>query len=164
MLVSKSFQQQNGYIFLLSFENGKTQQTDLTELIAHHVSIDDLKTARINPEWKCLEFKDGMVDIEPKTLYQYAMKNKNSPFIRKITPNPNNYSIQITYSDDVVVNATFSDILDKGVMTVLIGKRGRSIIWKEYDIDFCADSLRFKFEDTENQLTNYSMQNETQAA
>jgi len=45
-----------------------------------------------------------------------------------------------------------------------IGKRGRSIIWKEYDIDFCADSLRFKFEESENKLTNSSELIETQAA
>ena len=71
----KNFQQQDGYIFLLTFENGKTWQADLTELIAKHVSMEDLKTAQINPEWRCLEFKNGMVDIEPKTLYQYAIKN-----------------------------------------------------------------------------------------
>lgn len=73
----KSFQQQNGYVFLLTFENGKTQKTDLTELISNHVNLNDLKTARINPEWKCLEFKNGMVDIEPKTLYHYAIKNSS---------------------------------------------------------------------------------------
>lgn len=76
----KKIQQQNGYVFLLTFENGKTQKTDLTELISNYVNLDDLKTARINPEWKCLEFKDGMVDIEPKTLYQYAMKNSSELF------------------------------------------------------------------------------------
>jgi len=32
--------------------------------------------------------------------------------INQIKPNSDNYTIQITYSDDVVVNATFSDILD----------------------------------------------------
>ncbi len=94
--------------------------------------------------------------------------------IKQIKQNSDNYSIQITYSDDVVINATFSDILNQGVMTILknkdtfnqveIGKRGRSIIWKEYDIDFCADSLRFKFEDTENTLTNSPELFESQAA
>ena len=28
---------------------------------------------------------------------------------------------------------------------VQIGKKGRSIVWHEQDIDFCADSLRLKF-------------------
>jgi hypothetical protein len=28
---------------------------------------------------------------------------------------------------------------------VQIGNKGRSIIWQDYDIDFCADSLRLKF-------------------
>ncbi len=92
--------------------------------------------------------------------------------INKIKSNSDNYSIKITYSDNVVINATFSDILNQGVMTVLknptvfnqveIGKRGRSIIWKQYDIDFCADALRFKFENITNQLTNSSELVETQ--
>lgn len=29
--------------------------------------------------------------------------------------------------------------------TVKIANKGRSIIWTEQDIDFCADSLRLKF-------------------
>ena len=73
--------------------------------------------------------------------------------IKEIAANADNYSIQITYDDDVTVNADFSEIVEKGIMTVLktptvfnqveIGHRGRSIIWTKYDIDFCADSLRF---------------------
>ncbi len=73
--------------------------------------------------------------------------------IKEITPNADDYSIQITYDDDVTVNADFSEIVEKGIMTVLknptvfnqveIGRRGRTIIWTKYDIDFCADSLRF---------------------
>ena len=45
----------------------------LTEnLIGHHVSLEALNTARIDPEWGYLEFNDGKVDIEPKTLCQFA--------------------------------------------------------------------------------------------
>lgn len=75
--------------------------------------------------------------------------------IKVIEPNANNYSIVITYSDNSVITADFKELLEKGVMTVLknpvvfnqvqIGNKGRSIIWQEYDIDFCADSLRLKF-------------------
>ena len=75
--------------------------------------------------------------------------------IKAIEPNADNYSIVITYSDNSVITADFKELLEKGVMTVLknpavfkqvqIGNKGRSIIWQEYDIDFCADSLRLKF-------------------
>jgi len=74
--------------------------------------------------------------------------------IKSIEPNPQNYTIQLTYSDDVVICIDFKELLEKGLMKQLknasvfnqvqIGHKGRSIIWKEYDIDFCADSLRLK--------------------
>jgi hypothetical protein len=75
--------------------------------------------------------------------------------IKSIEPNAANYTIKITYSDNVTVIAEFKELLEKGIMTSLknpvvfnqvqIGHKGRSIIWKEQDIDFCADSLRLKF-------------------
>lgn len=75
--------------------------------------------------------------------------------IKTIEPNATNYSIKITYSDNVTIIADFEGLLEKGVMTLLknpvvfnqvqIGNKGRSIIWQEQDIDFCADSLRLKF-------------------
>ena len=75
--------------------------------------------------------------------------------IKAIEPNATNYSIKITYSDNVTITADFKELLEKGVMTLLknpivfnqvqIGNKGRSIIWQEQDIDFCADSLRLKF-------------------
>ena len=64
-----NFKQKQGYCFILTFENGETKESDLTELIGNYVSLECLNTARINTEWGCLEFKDGRVDIEPKTLY-----------------------------------------------------------------------------------------------
>ena len=76
-------------------------------------------------------------------------------YIITIEPNANNLSIKIIYSDDAVITADFTDLLEKGVMKTLknpavfsqvrIGDKGRSIIWQEQDIDFCADSLRLKF-------------------
>lgn len=75
-------------------------------------------------------------------------------YIKTIEPNANNYSIKITYSDNVVITVDFKALLEKGVMTLLknpvvfsqvqIGDKGRSIVWHEQDIDFCADSLRLK--------------------
>ncbi len=65
-----NFKQKEGYRFALTFENGETKETDLRELIGNYVSSEFLNTARIDNEWGCLEFKDGAVDIEPKTLYK----------------------------------------------------------------------------------------------
>jgi 5-carboxymethyl-2-hydroxymuconate isomerase len=76
-------------------------------------------------------------------------------YIKAIDANPDNYTIKITYTDNVVVNADFKDLLNKGVMTVLknpevfkqasIDSKGRAIAWKAQDIDFCADALRLKY-------------------
>ena len=76
-------------------------------------------------------------------------------YIKTIKPDTNNCSIKITYSDNVVITADFKELLEKGVMTLLknpavfgqvqIGNKGRSIVWQEQNIDFCADSLRLKF-------------------
>lgn len=75
--------------------------------------------------------------------------------IKKIVAKADDYTIQISYADNVAIHADFSDIVEKGIMTVLknptvfnqveIGHKGRSIVWKQYDIDFCADALRFKY-------------------
>ncbi len=60
------------YVFDLYFEDGTHKNLDLEELIKSKVSKTELKTAQIDKEWGCLEFKDGQVDINPKTLYSYA--------------------------------------------------------------------------------------------
>jgi hypothetical protein len=64
--------QKKDYIFLLTFQNGEVKETDMKDLIVKFVTLDDLHTAKVNPEWGCLEFLSGNVDIEPKTLYKYA--------------------------------------------------------------------------------------------
>ena len=74
----KDFQQRDGYRFVLTFENGEVRQADLTDLIGDHVEPEALATARVDPDWGCLEFKGGMVDIEPKTLYRYARPLRQS--------------------------------------------------------------------------------------
>jgi hypothetical protein len=72
----KYFEHYEGYLFLLTFENGEVREADLIDLIGLHVSVDALNTARIDPEWGCLEFNGGKVDIEPKTLYRFATDNR----------------------------------------------------------------------------------------
>jgi hypothetical protein len=66
------FAHQEGFVFKLAFENGETRQADLSELLKPHIGMIQLDTARIDKDWGCLEFNDGMVDIEPKTLYRYV--------------------------------------------------------------------------------------------
>jgi len=72
----KHFEHKGGYRFLLVFENGETQETDLKELLVDHLSLDAVRTARIDADWGCLEFNDGIVDIEPKTLYQFVIAKR----------------------------------------------------------------------------------------
>ena len=66
------FKYQKNYMFVLTFENGESIETDLKNLIENYVDINGLKTAQLNKDWGCLEFNNGMVDIAPKTLYRYA--------------------------------------------------------------------------------------------
>ncbi|MBS4052706.1 DUF2442 domain-containing protein [Methylomonas rivi] len=76
-------------------------------------------------------------------------------YIKTIKPNSENYSISITYDDNITIIADFGHLMEMGIMTQLkdpavfdqvqIGGQGRSIIWPEQDIDFCADGLRLKY-------------------
>jgi hypothetical protein len=68
----KSFEYQGAYRFLLAFENGEMIEADLQGLIGQHIGSDSLQSAHIDADWGCLEFLDGQVDIEPKTLYHYV--------------------------------------------------------------------------------------------
>ena len=79
------FKHLKGYVFILTFENGETKETDLTSLLAKHVDENNLSTAQLNKDWGCLEFNGCAVDIEPKTLYRYATKeDNNSPITRSL--------------------------------------------------------------------------------
>lgn len=60
----------------MGFLNGEEIETDLKNLIGKYVSLEDLHTAGINEEWGCLEFLAGNADIEPMTLYKYAIQNR----------------------------------------------------------------------------------------
>lgn len=68
----KKFEHLGNYLFALTFSDDEFLEADLSPLIAKHVNISEINSARIDPEWGCLEFKNGAVDIEPKTLYQWA--------------------------------------------------------------------------------------------
>lgn len=68
----QNFTQQDGYKFELVFENGEIKDADLQNLIGQYVELNALNTAQIDKDWGCLEFKNGLVDVEPKTLYRYA--------------------------------------------------------------------------------------------
>ena len=70
------FSHKTAYIFTLIFDTDEKKEVDLKALISKYVSLKELKTAHLNAEWGCLEFKQGMVDIEPKTLYHYAFSDK----------------------------------------------------------------------------------------
>ncbi len=60
-------------LFKLIFNNGEIRETNLEPLIGDYVSLKNIQTARIDPEWGCLEFNAGMVDIEPNTLYLHII-------------------------------------------------------------------------------------------
>jgi hypothetical protein len=68
----KEVKHQHDYHFLITFANGESGNVDLENLIATYVEPQETSTAHVNSEWGCLEFKNGAVDIEPKTLYQYS--------------------------------------------------------------------------------------------
>ena len=68
------FKLHGNYIFDLNFEDGTKKKVDLSELIKSKVTLSELRSANIDEDWGCLEFKSGMVDIDPKTLYHFSMK------------------------------------------------------------------------------------------
>jgi len=65
----------NRFEFSLIFANGDNIIVNLKDLIGEYVSESDLSSAVIDAEWGCLEFCKGSIDIEPSTLYHYALQN-----------------------------------------------------------------------------------------
>jgi len=61
----------NGYNFYFEFANRVKGEVNIQTLIGKYVTNNELSTANLNQEWGCLEFKNGLVDIEPKTLYKF---------------------------------------------------------------------------------------------
>ncbi len=59
------------YLFDLYFEDGTKKSVDLYNLIHSKVSKDEIFSAHIDPDWGCLEFNNGFIDIDPKTLYKW---------------------------------------------------------------------------------------------
>jgi len=72
----KHFTRLEAYQFKFIFENGEVKEAVLKELINNYVDLEALNTAHLDTNWGCLEFKGGMVDIEPKTLYEYANRHE----------------------------------------------------------------------------------------
>jgi hypothetical protein len=68
----RHIEQREIYTFEMTFENDETKLADLQGLVGQYVAVDELHTAHIDPEWGCLEFLNGQVDIDPKTLYRYV--------------------------------------------------------------------------------------------
>lgn len=64
-----------GYQFSLSFADGRCVEINLQPLIGRYVSENELPSARLDSEWGCLEFCGGAVDVEPDTLYRYAISH-----------------------------------------------------------------------------------------
>ena len=72
--------QNSGFEFSLGFENGQSIKVNLNPLIGKYISKQDLASARLDSEWGCLEFCDGSVDVDPSTLYRYAVDHGNYNF------------------------------------------------------------------------------------
>jgi hypothetical protein len=60
------YENRGNYKFYFKFDNQESGEVDISNLIKKYVTKDELSTARIDKEWGCLEFKNSMVDIEPK--------------------------------------------------------------------------------------------------
>jgi hypothetical protein len=73
----------NNYKFSLTFISKETMEVDLFPPFGSYLNQDNLNTMNVNLEWGYLEFLEGKVNIEPKTLYKYA---KNQSPLFKIDP------------------------------------------------------------------------------
>ena len=73
----RQIEQREGYRFRLIFENGEVWEADLQGLIGQHVPEAVLPSARIDPDWGCLEFLEPLADVEPKTLYRFVCSQHN---------------------------------------------------------------------------------------
>jgi len=67
-----NFTREYEYVFTFNFEKGINKTVDISNLIKNKVKKDELETAHLDKDWGCLEFKNGMVDIEPNTLYKFT--------------------------------------------------------------------------------------------
>ena len=67
----------DNYKFYFEFSNRDSGEVNIKNLIGKYIAKDELSTANLNEEWGCLEFKKGLVDIEPKTLYKFFNSNNH---------------------------------------------------------------------------------------
>lgn len=66
------------YLFFLEFSGGKRLGCDLSPLLAAHLKESDLDSMKVDPDWGCLEFLDGQVDIDPRTLFRWACDHEKT--------------------------------------------------------------------------------------
>ena len=71
------FQHKANYVFDLQFSDAYRTEVDLAPLLQPYLSENALHSAQIDPDWGCLTFNNGMVDIELKTLYRYVREREN---------------------------------------------------------------------------------------
>lgn len=74
----KHFARKARFDFFLAFENGETVEVDLQPLLGAYLAEEHLASAQIDPDWGCLEFRNGSVEIAPSTLYRFAVSHRNS--------------------------------------------------------------------------------------
>ena len=74
----KDFKIVNDYIFDFIFINDFQKKVNIKTLIDSKLSLEELETAKIDKDWGCLEFKNGLFDIEPKTLYNFVLNSKEN--------------------------------------------------------------------------------------
>jgi hypothetical protein len=72
------FKQETGFVCALTFENGEHITVNLEPLIGNFISAEQLGSGEIDPEWGCLQFQEGSIDIEPATLYRYALHSSTA--------------------------------------------------------------------------------------
>ena len=72
----QNIQRLNNFIFKLEFINGEIMEVNLASLVKDKVNKIDPTTAKINADWQCLEFNNGSIDIEPKTLFEFSKNNQ----------------------------------------------------------------------------------------
>ena len=75
-----------GFCFRLCFEDGSTLETDLSQLIKEHVCLEQLSSAKIDPDWGCLEFNEGRIDIKPETKQKKDRPEGDGPPRKKTSP------------------------------------------------------------------------------
>ncbi|MGD9888284.1 MAG: hypothetical protein AB7S56_03345 [Halothiobacillaceae bacterium] len=73
-----ALQHKYAYVFDLGFDGEWVFNVDLKPLVGAYIAEEELNTAAIDADWGCLVFKDGRVDVEPRTLYKFVLATHQS--------------------------------------------------------------------------------------